>query len=132
MGEEAARDAHRLYQQHRAEIKEICRHAYEKTTRSSEQPPLDLEDVLQESYLLFLRCLVRYDPEQGGMDTYLRHALRSRVTDYLRSRSTRQAEPEESRSRGQAAEVDVVDEVRTLIDEGRLDGGALWDRLGLQ
>jgi hypothetical protein len=69
---------------------------------------------VQASWELFLRCLVRYDPEQGDLGTYLKHALRSRVTDWLRSKSADRVEatgtntaPDRSARQSAAGAVDI-------------------------
>lgn len=85
MEEGERRAAHHLFCQHEDTIRAICRHAHRKAQRSPQAPPVSAEDVYQASWELFLRCLVGYDPKTAPLETYLQHALRSRVTDWLRS-----------------------------------------------
>jgi len=126
----------------------VCEHSYRKAIESEgEKPAVELEDVLQETYVLFLRSLVRYDPEKSDLQTYLLHALRRRVEVYLRSRSERRQEDDRppvrnserfqghSTQDGKGPEIDilsgfdVIEIVNELVEEGHLDGGELWDEI---
>jgi DNA-directed RNA polymerase specialized sigma24 family protein len=91
---------------------------------------------MQEAYVLFLRCLVRYDPAKGSLDTYLKHALRSRITDYLRSRSERVLDtdrrngapaPEPDRSAHQS--VDMRSVAEELLPDLPERARHMWERL---
>jgi RNA polymerase sigma factor (sigma-70 family) len=138
MSEAEQAAAHALYREHKGLIRRICSAALSKARQSPEQPPLSLPDLMQEAYVLFLRALVRYDPAKGSMDTYLKHALRSRITDYLRSRSERVAAPGRDSS-GPAPEpdrsghqsVDMGSVAEELLEEYDLPERArhMWQRL---
>jgi len=108
-------------------IEQVCEIAYRKADRDQYRPTLELEDLLHESYILFLRALVGYDPDQGDLDTYLLHALRRRVRVYLESKSTDvDTRDEEDRtpqpSVTEMRQIDVVAVVQEMLDNGRLDG----------
>jgi RNA polymerase sigma factor (sigma-70 family) len=111
-----------LFEAASEDIRTICRVAYGKAR--GQVRGLSVEDVYQEAYVLFLRALVHYDPEKASLKTYLYHALRSRVTEYLRTRSA--AAPPETLpaqpSRPEAREVDVHAITGRLVEEGRLAG----------
>ena len=124
-------------------IHEVCSHALKKTRQAPTQPPLELQDVLQESYILFLRALVHFDPEKGSLRTYLLHALRSRVTDYLRSKSheiddRREEDREPLPSRSSLPGFDVPKIVDEMVEDGQLSSTEqeqkrierMWERLG--
>jgi len=99
MSEAEQAAAHALYRSHKSVSRRICEAALSKARQSPEQPPLSLPDLMQEGYVLLLRCLVGYNPDKGSLSTYLKHALRSRITDYLRSRSETQVPSERERVR---------------------------------
>ena len=88
MAEAERKAAGHLFSEMEDVILPICEHAYRKADETAGPTPrVELEDVLQESYELFLRALVRFDPDKGDLETYLLHALRRRVEVYLRSKS---------------------------------------------
>lgn len=122
--------AHALYRQHLPTIKRICRHAYRKAQGSPNAPPLSEEDALQASWELFVRCLVRFDPEEGSLDTYLKHALRSRITDHLRSQSAPRSDPP---PRGQSGRTAAPALSLTSVLEGMMEEDdelkAAWNEL---
>lgn len=108
-----------------------CKDAMERTPQVQ---ALDLDDVLSESYVLFLRSMVRYDRERGELAPYLGHALRVRVKAYVKSMQHETSDEEdmevEDVSRV-APGFDIPELYQELKDEGRLPSRAqeLWDQL---
>jgi DNA-directed RNA polymerase specialized sigma24 family protein len=119
--DEEARALYELYAEHESDIREWCKDALTKA-QGEDAPPVGLEDLMAESYVLFQRSLVRYDPEQSSLRTYLQHDLRGRIRDYLRSVSRQTAEREEQRpDEASAAPKFHLDELYAeLVDEGRV------------
>ena len=121
MTEEEREAARQLFASYHDTIEEVCRFMLRNQQPGEKTPPLQLDDLLQESYVHFLRALVRYDPGRGELDQYLRHALRSRLKRYVQSKSTRREDREERDpipSTTSFRRYDVVAITQELVDEG--------------
>lgn len=86
--EGAARALFDVFAAHAERIFHICREAHEvyMTSSHSDEPSLDLEDVLQEAYPLFLRAMVRHEDREVG--DHLQRAFRDRVRGYIETTLT--------------------------------------------
>lgn len=90
----AARALFDIFAAHAERICHICRETHEVYTTSShsDEPSLDLEDLLQEAYPLFLRAMVRHE---GDVGDHLQRAFRDRVKDYIETILTERDDPDE-------------------------------------
>lgn len=125
-----ARAIYHLYAMHAETIWHVCNAALEQT---SETDAVELEDVLQESYPLFQRALVSYDPDKGPLYLYLANALKRRVQIYLNSQSHETTDDEaEVEDEGRVAPGYNLPELYSeLVDEGSVPAEAvsIFDRL---
>jgi hypothetical protein len=129
-----AEAAGEVFEAVRPTVRQIARHALRRA-HGRRRPSMELEDVVQASYELFLRALVGYDPEKASLRTYLLHALRRRLQVRLQARSTDRVSPEETsparpaRSAAPAAGLPAL--VGEVVEAGRLPGDlkALWREL---
>jgi RNA polymerase sigma factor (sigma-70 family) len=127
-----ARALYELYSQHEEDIESWCKSALTKA-QGEDAPPVGLEDLMAESYVLFQRSLVRFDPEQSSLRTYLQHDLRGRIRDYLRSMSGERKEREESHPdrAAVAPKFHLPELYEELVDDGRVPAEAarIYSRL---
>jgi len=135
MGEEERQAAQRLFASCQETIEEICRYVLRNAQSGDRKPSVELEGLLHQSYLHFLRALVRYDPDRGELDQYLRHAMGARLKAYLQSKSTRRDNRDEEEkqpvpSTTSFRRFDIVAIVNELVESGRLGAEeATWNRL---
>lgn len=94
-GEGAARALFDVFAVHAERIFHICRQAHEiyATSSHSDEPSLDLDDLLQEAYPLYLRAMVRHDDREVG--EHLQRAFRDRVRDYVETILTDRDDPDD-------------------------------------
>jgi hypothetical protein len=122
-----------LYDYYSPVIAELCQQAYSKARTGTYQPTLELEDLVQEAFILFQRVLVAYDG--GDLEDHLRSALPQRVKRYLQSRSEelddrprreedRQPVRNRRESRSFAPGYDLSAITDNLIKSGRLATGS--------
>lgn len=125
-----ARAIYHLFALHAETIWHVCNTALEQT---AETDAVSLEDVLQEAYPLFQRCLVSYDPDRGPLDLYLANALKRRVQIYLGSASHETTDDEqEVEDEGRVAPgYDLPALYDELVEDGRVPESAVevYDRL---
>ena len=124
---EADAAAH-LYELHSDLIRALASEEYRKRSGSRHGPGVDVDDVVQEAYILMLRSLVRY----SGSDfrTHLRSALRDRIRTYLDSRLYQSAgstddRPEVDNTSTAGRDVETAPLPLTQIVGDMLDTGAL-------
>jgi hypothetical protein len=89
-------EAGALYQLFALRAETVYHVAREELERASEVDALELQDVLQEAYVLYQRSMVQYDPERGTLKNYLAHALRQRIKGYIQRHSATTSEDGES------------------------------------
>ncbi|MCS3827426.1 hypothetical protein GGP85_002896 [Salinibacter ruber] len=91
----AARALFDIFATHAERIFHICRQAHEVYTTSShsDEPALDLDDLLQEAYPLFLRSMIRHTDR--GVGDHLQRAFRDRVRDYVETTLTERDDPDD-------------------------------------
>lgn len=129
--DEQARSLHKLFAEHREDIRHWCKTALDKI-EGQDRPSVDIEDLMAEAYILMQRSLVRYDPEKAGLRTFLQHDLRGRIRDYLRSVSHESVagteRPEREDREPIAPGFDIPQIYRELVQEGRVSPAAarLW------
>lgn len=127
-----ARELYELYSQHESDIEKWCETALAKA-QGEDAPPASLEDLVSESFILFQRSLVRYNPEEASLRTFLQHDLRGRIRDYLTAISEQSRPRSESKRRDRGAIApgfDVPSIYSELVEEGRVSRAAerLWRR----
>jgi hypothetical protein len=72
---------HSLYAAHVEEIDAVCaRMAEQAEDRATEK-----DDLLSESWEVFRAALVDYDPERASLSTYVQIAMRSRLSDLVKT-----------------------------------------------
>ncbi|MCS4087289.1 hypothetical protein GGQ10_002115 [Salinibacter ruber] len=131
--DEEARALYELYAEHESDIREWCKNALAKA-QGEDAPPVGLEDVMAEAYILTQRSLVRFEPEEAGLRTYLQHDLRGRIRDYLSSMSEERRERSETKQESRSAIApgfDLAAVYSGLVDEGKVPAEAadLYNRL---
>jgi len=129
---EEAQALYSLYDEHKADIEDWCREALAKA-QGEDAPPLELQDLMVEAYVLFQRSLVRYDSGKSSLRTYLQHDLRGRIRDYLKAMSEDRRPRTESKREDRSAiapHFDVPSIYAELVEEGRVSrtAGRLWRR----
>jgi len=135
MSQEERQAAQHLFASCQDTIEEICRYVLRNEQSGDETPSIELEGLLHQSYLHFLRALVRFDPNRGELEPYLRHAMGSRIKAYVQSKSTpRVEEDDEDRepvpSTTSFRKIDIVAVTQELVDAGRLGAEEdMWERL---
>ncbi|MCS3707198.1 hypothetical protein GGP62_002185 [Salinibacter ruber] len=135
MDEEEREAARHLFASCHDVIEEICRYVLRNERSGEQTPSLELEGLLHQSYLHFLRALVRFRPDKGELDQYLRYAMGSRLKAHVQSKSVhRDDRDEEERepvpSTTSFRRFDVVAIVDELVESGRLDvQKETWERL---
>jgi hypothetical protein len=123
-----------LYDHHSDVIAELCQQAHAKARTGTYQPTLQLEDMVQEAYILFQRVLVSYHQDKD-LEDHLRSALPQRIKRYLQSRSEelddrprregdRQPVRNRRESRSFAPGYDIPAITAELIQSGRLATGS--------
>jgi len=135
MREEEQRAAQRLFASCHEIIEEVCRYVLRNEQSGEETPSIEFEGLLHQSYLHFLRSLVRYDPDRGELEPYLRHAMGARLKAYVQSKSTHrdhrdEEEKEAVPSTTSFRRFDIIAIVAELIEDGRLGAEEEgWDGL---
>lgn len=89
--------AHTLYAMHVPLITKICAEQHARYDTH-----LELEDLLADSWELFLRQLARYDPTRGKLSTWLYVDMPATVRDHLLARPETACDDETATSRARA------------------------------
>lgn len=131
--DEEARALYDLYAENKDDIVQWCENALAKA-QGEDAPPIRLEDVVSEAYVLFQRSLVRFETQEAGLRTYLQHNLRGRIRDYLSSMSEERRERSETKQENRSAIApgfDLAAVYSGLVDEGKVPAEAadLYNRL---
>lgn len=118
-----------LFAEYAPLIAEICADVYNAHSKSghADEPGLALRDVLQESWILFLRALVPYDPAQSSLSTYLSVTLPSKVRHHLQTRLVTPDDPDRRSAvpdRSTVAPIDLAGLVEEMIESDRAQ--RLW------
>ncbi|AFH22439.1 hypothetical protein OSG_eHP25_00090 [environmental Halophage eHP-25] len=94
--ESEADSLYSLFALHAETIYYACKKGLQSYTKSGyeDAPGIELKDVLQEAYILFLRSLAGYDRNGASLDNYLENDLPGRIRDYLRTQLRVPDEPE--------------------------------------
>ena len=146
MSAEESEAAGHLFALHEDIIFSIAKEEYDKRqVGHADRVGVELDDVLQESYILMLRALVMY--KGGTFRNHLRNAFRDRLRDYLDSQlqvydpgeANRPAIPNNSTAGRSTAlpGFQVHSIVGDMVEDGDLSSTAeeqaeiedLWDRL---
>jgi hypothetical protein len=81
MAPQERRALHALYAAHAEEIDAVCaRMAEQAEDRATEKA-----DLLSESWEVFRAALVDFDPERASLETYVQIAMRSRLSDLVKT-----------------------------------------------
>lgn len=85
----------RIFAVHAEQVFHICREAHVVYTQSAhaDEPGLDIEDLLQEAYPLYLRAMVRHKDRE--VSDHLQRAFRDRVKDYVETVLTERDDPDD-------------------------------------
>jgi hypothetical protein len=110
----------------------ICVHTYRTHSHNAaaDEPVVSLKDLLQESYILFQRAMVRSTTKEK-----MRSRLRARMAEHVRTQMTVEDDPEE-RTPEEATDAiapgfDLPEIYQELVDENRVsqESAKIWRRL---
>ncbi|WP_251961551.1 hypothetical protein [Salinibacter ruber] len=110
----------------------ICVHTYQTHVQNAaaDEPVAGLEDLLQESYILFQRAMVRSTTKEK-----MRSRLRARMAEHVRTQMTIEDDPDDRRRQPDRSAIapgfDLKEIYQELVDEGKVSRRAaqLWQRL---